>query len=278
MKWGSWIAGVSTLAAGAFLWRTWGVEAERGATGREPHPTIPAREPERMGQAVTTVGERTAVLPQPGNVPEGVAHASNAFPADPRPCSPLARSLDEVAASFLTELPRVTDLLPLVGHLASLAVIDPDSVNVVRNPAGDLVSARGALAIDDLRGRFLIDQDGIQVAFTRRLSDGPWDRYDLLIGLQEEESVAGGCHATVSFHLEEGQDVASHQGHVLTGWAVGTDPVSGTLARPLTMTRIGDTWRIGGSENVQPQEFALRSSYSAGFDAWLRLLKSCTSP
>jgi hypothetical protein len=189
--------------------------------------------------------------------------------------SPLAHDLEDVAASFVTELPRVTDLLDLVEHLASLAVVDEQGMTVERAPDGRVTSARGALSIGDLRGSFQIDPDGYLVEFHAELGGGPWSTRAIQIAFQEGASGARGCHATVQFNPAHGVE-PSPLGELLLGWSVGTGE-RGTLARPLTTTLVGDTWQIGSSE-AGAQEFPWATSYAGGFDAWLRLLRPYADP
>jgi hypothetical protein len=276
MKGSSWIPVFLLVTAGAFALRTLGVRRENGPVAREPHPRAVPMQPEPVARAPTIEGERTALPPQPGTTLEAEPASPILSPPQILPSSPLARDVYDVAASFLTELPRVTELLALVDHLASLAVVDPDSVTVQRREDGDLTSARGPVAIGDLHGMFHFDQDGFIVEFAMPLEDGPWSLCSFKITFQEGESGARGSYATLQFHRKEGEDAARHQREVLVGWAVSSDR-GGTFARPLTMTLEGDSRQIGGSGSVQPQEFPWASAYTGGFDAWLRLLKASTS-
>ena len=277
MKKANWITLFLVVAAGTIALLTLDVQRENRGVHLKPYPGVAHREPEHMAGASSTSGERTTVLPQPGLPPKTEPAQPVISSVQPFAHPFLGLDLDDVAASFVTELPRVTDLLGLIEEFAWLAVVDRDSVTVQRSQDGDQMNARGSLAVDDLPGAFQIDEDGFRIEFVRPLADGPWSQCRFQITFEDGESGARGCYANVTFHPREGEDLARHQDEVLVGWAVGTTPEIGAIALPLTMTREGNAWRNGGEGRLPPQEFPWASSYNRGFDAWLRLLKAYTS-
>src|SRR5688572_4292186 len=145
-KRGLWISGLFVLASGAVVC---GVFVAR--SGKEPVRAanlVERTEPEPQPGDQPASGQRTAALAHHDeSTPAAELRQATASESRSSARSPLAQDLDHVAASFLTSQPRVTDLLDLVGQMASVATVEPDSVTIQRNQEGGLLSARGTLAI-----------------------------------------------------------------------------------------------------------------------------------
>jgi len=277
---GRWISGLLVLASGAIAWCAFGANREDDSARGVQHTTAAGREPEPRPSDSPVIGQRTEVLVHhEASPPADEPQAEVAGEAMPVRRSPLAMDLDNVAASFLTAQPRVTDLLDLVEQMASQAVVEPDSVTIQRSQAGELLSARGALAIGDLRGTFQIDPDGYRIMIRSGTGDAPWSQRDIHINFEESDSRPRGCHALVQFHpgpVEPSSGALVADDEKLVGWSVGTSLVAGTQARPLTLSMAEGEWRISDSERLQAQEFPWVSE-TEGFTAWLRLLEPYAS-
>lgn len=274
---GRLVAGLLLLVTGGIASRAF--LAPRSRLEEAPGKTAIAQTaPERILPALG--GNRTEVLAQPGEaapvteIPSSVV-AERSVPQILR--SPLALQLEEVTDSFLTERPRVVELLGLVELMATRAVVDPESMSLQRNPDGDLTFARGTLSIADVRGKFLVDQDGYSIVFV--VEDGSWSQRHVRITFQEGDSGPRACHTIVQFDPaphEAPPDALAGNRELLIGWSLGAGPEAiGTWARPITSSAAEGEW-IGDPAGVQPQEFPWVSA-TGGFDVWWRLLKSCTS-
>jgi hypothetical protein len=267
-----WIAGLIAVVAGLAAWPL--LLGQRGDRAPSP-PGAGARAPE--GETSTREDQGTLAKPrQPAHSTAGAPPASDPARAEPAGDSALARRLEAVAASFLTDQPRVADLLALCEELASLAAVDPDSLQVVRDADGEVRFIRGALAIGDLRGTFL-DEDGTyQVRISSAQTQPPWGGRDLALTFGEEPSATRECHVTVQFQPRAGEPASRHlaEGEErLVGWGVGISPTTGAVARPLTLRAEGDAWQIG--EGVGWRELELPwISGARGFEAWRRLLQT----
>jgi hypothetical protein len=264
--------GLVAAGMGALAWRSY---SERPGVDVLPAPEVAVVPEPGLEQGRTEVpasGQRTA---QPGEAmaePPATVPPVPAVVEEPRPArSTLALDLDQVARSFLTEQPRATELLDLLAYLATLAEVDPDAVTVQRGPEGELLSARGTLAIGDLAGTFLVDPDGTVVELTSELDDAAWQRCTVHVTFQGGDSGPRGCHAVVQFHPRAEVPAAGERDE-LVGWSVGTSAETGTVARPLTLGASGDTWTLVDSGRIAAQEFPWHSA-TAGFEAWRRLLE-----
>lgn len=269
-----WTAVLLVIATGLVAWRALGVRSEREPTAAMARPDVPA--PASPGKEARVPGEMPARR-QP------LTPADEFLPADGWPDaavdapSPLARRLDEVAGSFLTEEPRVAELLGLVQELAGCAAVVPSSVRVERDDQGAPRSARGELAVGDLRATFVLDEDGYHIDLPAALDAAPWSRRDLHIAFEEDPSgvTATGCRATVQFHPRYDLPASGHlapEEEALVGWGVSVSPETGARCRPLTLRASGEGWTIGGGEGVQARELPGISG-TVGFDAWLDLLR-----
>src|SRR5262245_26675435 len=261
------------LAAVALGWRALSGSPVAPAS---PPALAPVEEPQPPSIPPATGGERTAVLAEPGEA--APAASPPALPSAPAPApagSPLARELDRIAASFLTEAPAVGALLDLVELTAARAVVPPESVTIQRTSTGDLLSARGSLAIGDVRGSFRIDQDSFGIEFAAGTDDPRWSRRVLHITFQADGEGPRACHAIVQFEPASGGALLGEplpEREALIGWSVGTSLEGGTVARPLTLHAVEGAWTVGDSEDVAPQELPWVSGMH-GFEAWLRLLE-----
>jgi len=265
----------SVVAAWAFVWRTLDIEPEsRGVLG-ESHAETITPVLEHIVRPPTTEGERNAVLSQ-----RALAEPDPRLPviaaAKPPPRSLLAREFNDVMASFPTDQPRVADLLSLFERFASFAIVDPGSVTVERNQEGDLILARGSIAIWDLSGRFRIDPDGNYIEFVCMLDEGSWSPGILQFAFKEGGSGARGCRAMVEFQRKQDPDATRRPGEEYVGWIIETNGIT-ARARPRTMPPVDDTLRNSGAGRQQPFEFPWAPSYTSGFDDWQQLLKEWTS-
>lgn len=269
-----WISGLSLLVIGV----GWGVlvssrEADSVRGVRRPIAERSAAEARPDGPAPSAQRAEVVVpdAPQPAALEPRLAQTAESPPV---PRSPFARDLDAVAASFLTASPRVTDLLDLVEKLAAGAVVAPDSVTIQRDEEGELLSARGAFAIGDVRGTFHVDRDGYRVLIRSAVGDASWSQRDIQISFEEDESGPRGCHALVQFHPGTDANDAGAGDEKLVGWSVGASPGLGANARPLTLGLTQGEWRIRDSSRLQVQEFPWLSDIE-GFRSWLERLKPC---
>jgi len=268
-----WIAGLIVVAAGIVSWPALAGRLEKRAPlpaqPRDPSPEHGASEAEDVRSSL--VRPREPTLPTTEEPPRSLDPAGDVDGGG----SALARDLDSIAESFLTPEPRVADLLGLCQEMASRAVVDPESLRIERDEEGAPRFANGVLEVGDLHGTFLIEEGTYHLRFSSEDAQLPWGGRDLQITFGED-SQATGCLVTVQFHPRTGEAASRHLApdeERLVGWGVSVSPVTGALARPLTVRAEGDAWQIG--EGVGWRELELPwISGTRSFDAWLRLLLS----
>jgi len=258
-----WIVALVVVAAGMAFLRARTARSNGVAPVSEPRTEPRASEPE------TEVGMRPA--PRQPSAPSEPPTPQAQGPAASDARSPLARELDEVAASFLTEQPRAADLLRRIHELAAVAVVEPESVELQRDEEAALRSVRGTLSAGDLRATFLIEEHGFHVTFSGAVGEAPWMQRDLQISFQDDPAGAANCHATVQFQ-PLGASATEAAGERIAGWSLRVSPETGSQAQALTVAAVGGEWRIGDGSSVPPQELPWLSQTGA-FDAWLRLLR-----
>src|SRR5687768_16500728 len=122
---------VCLLAGGCFVvWQSLNTWSVSRAVRRDAYPGASPSESQNMTSGQSGEEERavlaSALLTREMSPPSPVATTELV------PRSSIARELDEVMASFLTEKPRVVELLGLVESLAARAVVDPGSLRVGR--------------------------------------------------------------------------------------------------------------------------------------------------
>lgn len=263
--------GVLVIAAGAATWLA--LEAEENEKGSAAS-AVPAAEPgpgeegpRRTSEPLRAPREPTLPVEKPPVETEPVERI------DPR--SALARQLDAVGATFLGEDPHVAELLELVGALASAAVVDPESLQVLRDDDGVPKVARGSLSVADLSATFVIEEGIFRIQFPAAEGQAPWFRRDLQISFGEASGNAAGCRAVLQFQPDPAESAAAHlrpDEERLVGWMLSVSSDTGAEIRPMSVTAGGDEWQIGSRRGTEARELPWISN-TASFDAWLRVLQ-----
>lgn len=268
-------AGVGVAAAAAALvWtrvhdeeRASGSSAERSprviASARSPEAPVPAPAAPATELVAPPAPEPHARL-TPGLSSVAVVEAA----AEPvAPPSPLERSLDAIAETFLTAQPDVVGLLAVSADLAGSARVLPETIEVDADTgriAGELVLGGG------LKGSFSIDGSAYEIEVDAAGSRAPYFLRALNLRFSDVDGSVQDAHATVQYHPDT-RASAEHTigaGEHLVGWSLAVDPTAGTSVHPLTMQAEGRAWRIGGTTRAfEPLAFPWATGTNA-FELW----------